>query len=142
MQTIVVGIDGSDGSRHALQWAVEEAQIRRAHLIAVHAWHLPAATVGSPYAAAMSDPEAFAEAAADILHDTLAEIDTSGVAEGVDQRVVHAPPAQGLLEAAEGAHLLVVGSRGLGGFKGLLLGSVSQQVAHHATSPVVIVPST
>jgi nucleotide-binding universal stress UspA family protein len=141
MQRIVVGIDGSEGARRALEWAVAEAQLRDACVIAVHAWVEPAAVaVGSFVTASGAQPEMFEELADRTARDAVASVDTSGVVRGVETRVVAGAAAHTLLEAARDADLVVVGSRGLGGFSGLLLGSVSQQVAHHATCPVVIVP--
>jgi nucleotide-binding universal stress UspA family protein len=75
-----------------------------------------------------------------LLDSAIDEVDTSGVT--VDRKLRTGNASQALLHEAKGAALLVVGSRGRGGFTGLLLGSVSQQVAHHAPCPVVIVPAT
>jgi nucleotide-binding universal stress UspA family protein len=142
MQRIVVGIDGSQGARRALEWAVAEAKLRDAHVVVIHAWLEPAAVaVGSVVTAGGVEPEVFEDAAWRIVTDLLAEVDTTGLPQGIETHVVAGGPARALLDAAKDADLIVVGSRGLGGFSGLLLGSVSQQVAHHATSPVVIIPS-
>lgn len=142
MPRIVVGIDGSQGARRALEWAVAEAKLRDAHLVVVHAWLEPAAVaVGSVISAGGVEPEVFEETAERTVADVLGAVDTTGLPQGIECRVIAGAPARSLLDAAEDADLLVVGSRGLGGFTGLLLGSVSQQVAHHATCPVVIVPS-
>ena len=142
MQRIVVGIDGSQGARRALEWAVGEATLRDAHLVVIHAWLEPAAVaVGSVITAGGVEPEVFEDTAWRTVTDLLAGVDTNGLPQGLETHVVSGAPARALLEAAEGADLVVVGSRGLGGFTGLLLGSVSQQVAHHATCPVVIIPS-
>ena len=130
---IVAGVDGSDGARQALEWAAEEARVRGARLRAVCVWSYLDQAGGS------FDPS-YGEADARRLLD--GAVDALGDAGGIDvERVtVNDLPARGLLEAAEGADLIVVGARGMGGFKGLLLGSVSQQVAQHAPCPVVIVP--
>ena len=142
MQRIVVGIDGSQGARQALDWAVAEAKLRDAHLMVIHAWLEPAAVaVGSVITVGGVEPEIFEETAQRTMADVLGAVDTSELSQGIDSHVVAGAPARALLDAAKDADLLVVGSRGLGGFSGLLLGSVSQQVAHHATCPVVIVPS-
>jgi nucleotide-binding universal stress UspA family protein len=142
MQRIVVGIDGSDGARRALEWAVDEAKLREAHLVVIHAWLEPAAVaVGSVVTAGAVEPGIFEDAGERTMADVLAAVDPTGIPEGIESHVVAGAPAHALLDAAKDADLLVVGSRGLGGFSGLLLGSVSQQVAHHATSPVVIVPT-
>lgn len=142
MHRIVVGIDGSQGARRALEWAVAEAKLRDAHLVVVHAWLEPAAVaVGSVITAGGVEPEIFEETAERTVADVLGSVDTTGLPQGIESHVVSGAPARALLDAAEGADLVVVGSRGRGGFTGLLLGSVSQQVAHHATCPVVIIPS-
>lgn len=140
MSTIVVGVDGSAGARDALRFALEEARLRRAAVRVVAAWHVPLAAYGGtfvppdPALVAQLEPEA-RRAAERALEDA------GDLASGVDVEVVvrEGAPARILLEEADHADLLVVGSRGLGGFRGLLLGSVSQQCAHHAPSPVVIV---
>jgi nucleotide-binding universal stress UspA family protein len=138
MARIAVGVDGSGGARAALAWAVEEARLRGAELDVVHAWHVP--YVGSEaYAMVTIDQDALEEGARATLDEMLAEVDTEGVS--ITKRIVTGPASTALLEAGEGADLLVVGSRGRGGFAGLLLGSVSQQVIHHTNRPVVVVPA-
>jgi nucleotide-binding universal stress UspA family protein len=147
-KTIVVGIDGSAGSVAALRFAAEEARSRGAMLRVVHAWRMPLSLVttepaafGVPMVPEVAIEEvrrsALEEASA-VLDAALASVDTTGVE--VERGLVEAPPARALIEMAQGAELLVVGSRGRGGFAGLLLGSVSQQCTHHAPCPVVIVP--
>jgi nucleotide-binding universal stress UspA family protein len=147
-KTIVVGVDGSPGAVAALRFAVEEARTHGKRLHVVHAWRMPLSLVtaepaafGVPMVPDLAIDEvrgsALAEAAA-VLDAALESVDTSGVE--VERELVEAPPARALIEAAQGAELLVVGSRGHGGFTGLLLGSVSQQCTHHAPCPVVIVP--
>ena len=138
MPTIVVGVDGSGGSREALRWALGEAKLHGATVRAVHAWSMPVA-FGGPYMA----PQAFDQGE---LHDRArASLDAAvdEVARGssvpVERLVEQGSAADVLVHAADDADLLVVGSRGHGGFAGLLLGSVSQQCAHHAPCPVVIV---
>lgn len=139
MEEIVVGVDGSDHARRALAWAATEARLRGARLVAVHAWHVPATTY-STYTVPLIEPETLHRAAEETLTAATAAEDTDRMGITLEQRVVEGPAAQVLLHEAEDAGLLVVGSRGLGGFTGLLLGSVSQQVVHHARCPVVIVP--
>jgi nucleotide-binding universal stress UspA family protein len=142
MYRIVVGVDGSENSHNALKWAVSEAELRSAHILIVHAWMEPAVVaIGETVTSAVVEFGAFEEAARQTMHDALQAVDMKSLAGGVDHRVVGGTPAKAVLDAAEGADLIVVGSRGRGGFTGLMLGSVSQQVAHHATCPVVIVPS-
>jgi len=137
MKLIVVGNDGSKDALAARRWAVDEARIRAAALEVVHAW-LPYPS-GNPYSLAMVDPAPFEEAARAVLDEAVDGVDTSGLTEPV-QRTLHCGGASAaILEAAAGADLVVVGSRGLGGFRGLLLGSVGQQLVHHAPCPVVVV---
>ncbi len=142
---IVVGVDGSEHARRTLQWAVDEARLRKSVVIAVHAHSIPTlyATsepiLGGP--PSLPDPELakrLEEAAERMLADEIDQVDSDDVT--IEARVVTGSAPDALLRAAREGDLLVVGSRGLGGFKGLLLGSVSQQVVHHAPCPVVIVP--
>jgi nucleotide-binding universal stress UspA family protein len=110
MQRIVVGIDGSEGARRALEWAVAEAKLRDAHLVVIHAWVEPAAVaVGSAISAAAAEPEIFEEAAERTLADTLADVDTSGLPQGIETHVVAGTPARALLDAAADADMVVVG---------------------------------
>lgn len=139
-ERIVVGVDGSDSSRRALWWALDEARARRAALDVVHAWHMPYAG-GLPFAAAPGlDPSLFEGVAREVLDAAIDAEDTNGLAASMRRILACGGPASSILNAAQGATLVVVGSRGLGGFKGLLLGSVSNQVAHHTPCPVVVVP--
>ena len=139
---IVVGVDGSTGARAALEWALEEARLRGSALDVVYAWHSPSLVVPGRYAASAPVGEDVIEevrsAAEHLLEHELQAVDTAGLE--VEALTPSAPPVDALLEIARGAELLVVGTRGHGGFTGLLLGSVSQQVSHHAPCPVVIVP--
>jgi nucleotide-binding universal stress UspA family protein len=136
---IVVGVDGSQVSQRALQWAVDEARRWQASLEVVHVWHMP--YVGEfPYVGARFNPATLEETAQRVLDEMVVRVDTTGLPRPVDRILVCGGAASVLLESAKGADLVVVGSRGLGGFAGLLLGSVSHHVAHHATCPVVIVP--
>jgi nucleotide-binding universal stress UspA family protein len=130
-------VDGSEPSRDALRWAVEEAQLRGARLRALHAWWAyPMGGAGGP-------PDHVAERLGGDARSAVEAFVTETVGEeNIDVEVVtvqgrHASAA--LVDAAAEADLLVVGSRGAGGFSGLLLGSVSQQCAYHAPCPVVIV---
>jgi len=139
IERIIVGIDGSETSRRALRWAIEEARLRQAAVVVIHAWHLPYVG-GYPYTAGTFDPTPFAEAARETLDGVVDGTDVTGLP-NPPERVLHlGDPARGILTAAEDATLAVVGSRGLGGFSGLLLGSVGHHVAHHAPCPVVIIP--
>lgn len=151
MGTIVVGIDGSESSRAALAFAAEEARLRGAGLRVVHAWTLPLADIApDPFllefpSAPGPDLEGLAttlEADARRLVDTEVE-ETLGREPGieVEKLVVDGAPAAVLVDAASGADLLVVGSRGHGRLRGMLLGSVSHQCVLHASCPVAIVPA-
>ncbi len=168
MARIVVGIDASPGALQALTWAADEARLRLASLQVVHAYHsqalaaplyfpsreaLPASsTAGQLPPEEQRDETAREQAefqaavrrqAEDLIERLLGEVGEA--VEGVDlQRTVvedrHA--AEALVELSDDAELLVVGSRGRGGFSSLLLGSVSHAVVLHARCPVVVVPST
>ena len=135
MSRIVVGVDGSTNSHKALAWAAEEAKLRGATLLLVHSWRflpvVPDPLAGIPHI----DIEGNAK---EVMDDAVATLDEASVR--VETEIANESAAHALVRASEGADLVVVGSRGMGGFKGLLLGSVSQQVAHHAHCPVVIVP--
>jgi nucleotide-binding universal stress UspA family protein len=140
MQKIVVGVDGSETAQRALEWAATEAEIRGAGLVVVHAW-LPPAGASSPYSAVMVDPASIAETARLTLADSVESLERAGLeVPRLDQVLVQGPAARALIEVARDRSLLVVGSRGRGGIASLLLGSVSQQIAQHATVPVVIIP--
>jgi nucleotide-binding universal stress UspA family protein len=140
MSRIVVGVDGSDNSIDALRWALDEAQRRHATLQAVAAWQFPYTGIGF---APSIGPAGLEDGAAAILEQALRLACPDDAARPpIEQLVVQDTPAHALVEAAKGADLLVVGSRGRGGFKGLLLGSVSTQVVHHAPCPIVVVPHT
>ena len=143
MTQIVVGVDGSEHSEVALRWAAREAELRGGGLgalTAVLVWEL----FNQRHADGSTgfDPEYDDTKADAALLATLEDALGAEAAASVVRRTIVAVPAQGLLEAAKGADLLVVGARGLGGFRGLLLGSVSQQALQHATGPVAVVRSS
>ncbi len=140
MSVIVVGVDGSEESKAALRWAVEAAALRQAAVHAVYAWVPPLVPGSLGWVAAPSIAvEEAGESAVQLLDAAVDEAAADAPVE-VTRAAVRGGAAKVLIEAARDAELLVVGSRGHGGFVGLLLGSVSQQCAHHATCPVVIVP--
>ena len=133
---IVVGIDGSECANAAVEWAAREAELRNARLHLIHSWTYPPVSV--PLSALEDLPAVDIEGAARaVLAEPVERLTSQGLE--ADGEVRNELPAQALIEASKGADLLVVGARGLGGFKGLLLGSVSDQCAHHAHCPVVIV---
>lgn len=139
MRRIVVGVDGSASSRQALEWAVEDARARGGQVEAVHTWHVPYLAVYPYGALALEDGDALEKRARAVLDEVVDAIDTRGLEAPVERIVACGNAAGILLDVAKGADLLVVGSRGHGGFAGLVLGSVSQQVANHAPCPVLIV---
>jgi len=137
---IVVGVDGSEGARRALRWAANEAAVRRDELTLVFAWERPQAYAPLGLGAYPVDPEPIEGAAQSMLDGFVQEARELAPDVHVGGLLVEGPPAGALLDAARSADLLVVGSRGLGGFRSLLLGSISHQVVQHAPCPVVIVP--
>ncbi len=136
MSRITVGIDGSQQALRALSWGVEEARLRGATLEVLHAVAQPDLPAYPVVTAALSQPE-LTEAGRQLVEDVLATVDIEGLE--VSRTVKPGTGPTLLCEASREADLLVVGARGLGGFRGLLLGSVTQQVIAHAACPVVVV---
>lgn len=134
---VVVGVDGSPSSLAALRWAYAEAAAHGAELCAVMAAVPPPVTVsaGMPRVTNVA-PRDTAERT---LEDAVRAVVGDAPAVPVERSVVAGSPAKVLLDMSADADLLVVGSRGIGGFAGLLLGSVSQQVTQHGRCPVVVV---
>lgn len=135
---IVVGVDGSTRSMAALEWAVSEARVRGGSVQAVLAWQ-PVQLSGESLGMGPSLEDDVLESAAAEEAARLAER-TRSADVPMTWEAVQGHPAWVLVAAAEQADLLVVGSRGHGGFVGMLLGSVSQHVMSHARCPVVVVP--
>lgn len=133
-QRIVVGIDGSEQSKAALRWAIGQARLTGASVDAVTAWRFPA-SYGLSVVAADLDVEGDATK---MLSETLADVVGGTSQVQVRQLVGEGPPAEVLLNAAKDADLLVVGSRGRGGFASAVLGSVSLACVLHATCPVLV----
>ena len=133
---VVVGVDGSPTSEAALEFAFDEADRRRARLIAVHAWQ---DLVLDPWFAPMIDWDVIAADERQLLAERLAGWGTKYPDVQVERVVVKDRPAHALQTRSVGAQLLVVGSRGRGGASGMLLGSVSQALLGHAECPVAIV---
>lgn len=142
MGVIVVGIDQSEGAKEALRLALEEAELRHAKLRVVHAWqygYIGVSGFEGTYPPVGGDLKAIRDAAEAALNATLLETIPESNTVEIERRVVEGRAAAVLVEESQGADLLVVGSRGHGGFAELLLGSVSHQCANHASCPVLIV---
>jgi nucleotide-binding universal stress UspA family protein len=133
---IVVGVDGSDGSAHALRWAARQAEYSGAALEAIVAWQYPAFFGWAPVGVDSAD---FGSIAEKTLNDALNDVFGTEWPDWVQTRVIEGYPAQVLVDASEGADLLVVGSRGHAGFADALLGSVSTYCVHHAHGPVTVI---
>ena len=144
MGRIVVGVDGSEESVRGLRWARDEARLRDCALELVHTYpelelsYPQPDLVDSPDRGGLPTEAELARAKTELLRDALTGVGGADEVE-VTITVRTGSAAATLCEAAAGADLLVVGARGLGGFRGLLLGSVSQQVVAHSPCPVVIV---
>jgi nucleotide-binding universal stress UspA family protein len=137
---IVLGIDDSDGARTALAWAARQAEATSTRLRIVHAYDLNLAWIDADNAdIPIWDARAQAVAHA-LLERVVAEVIPSFDRSQLELCVREGRPAVVLLQEAREASLVVVGSRGRGGFAGLLLGSVSQRLAQSSPCPVVIVP--
>ncbi|HXY91571.1 MAG TPA: universal stress protein [Acidimicrobiia bacterium] len=137
---IVVGVDGSPGSRAALLWAADEAMAREAEIEAVMAYDFGLAWIDVGSDAQARFIESATKKAQESLHQVLAEVLPEPRPVAVHPVVVEGAPAAVLVEMSRNAELLVVGTRGRGGFTGLLLGSVSQRCVERSPCPVVVVP--
>ncbi len=135
---VVVGTDGSTHSTAALWLAFEEADLRLLPLIALHTWTAPASRAPGDILPLVYDVAEVAAEESRLLAETIAGWRGRYPDVPVTERVEHAHARRTLVEASRGATLLVVGSRGWGGFPGLLLGSVSHHVLHHAYCPTVV----
>lgn len=139
IRKIVVGIDGSQSSINALTWALREAKRHSAEVLVVHVWSLPPAV--DPMGVAVFAPIEELESAAQGVMKHVMETVRSLLGDlTVTTSVERGSAAQHLLNASSTADMVVVGRRGHGGFLGLLIGSVAEQIAHHAKCPAVIVP--
>ena len=141
MPGIIVGIDGSTHSHQALQWAVSEAAARNAPLTVLTVHQALTSYWGGPVLAEQDLTLRVREAAQEETDSVLEKAGEEERPPSVTVRAVTGVPAEELLDAAADADLLVVGSRGAGGFKRLLMGSVCTQVTHHAHCPVVVIPA-
>ncbi|HUY52626.1 MAG TPA: universal stress protein [Streptosporangiaceae bacterium] len=145
MPGIVVGVDGSDHSLSALDWALKESDLRKAPLTVITVSPVMSAIYGPGYAPqdyypAEEESRAQAEKATQQLVSEAIERRGGPPARPVSVRALSGLAADELINASADADLLVVGARGTGGFARLVMGSVSTQVTHHALCPVVVVP--
>lgn len=143
MPGIVVGIDGSHHSTRALEWALKEAVLQHAPLTVITVQPVPASPwTGNPVLLGRDaeDQDKLLHAAEELTANVTSQLGEARP-ETVKVRAVSGFPAQELVEASKNADLVVIGSRGAGGFAKLLVGSVSSQVVEHAHCPVVVVPS-
>jgi nucleotide-binding universal stress UspA family protein len=136
---IVVGVDDSANARRALRWAADEARLRGVPLDVVRAWQV-LYPVAAPIAGYPVEVDAMEAAARAGLDRTLAALGADDLPEPAAGRLVHGPAGPAILDAARGADLIVLGTRGHGAVTGALLGSVAHHVARHAPGPVVVVP--
>ena len=133
--TLIVGVDGSPDATRALDWAIDEARRRNMQVLLVHGVEVGAAAA-SPYGTGMV-LEQLEEAGRMVLAEAEQRVTAAGLQ--VDTRMEVGSGAHALIEASRGGQMLVVGSRGHGGFVGMLLGSVSAACTHHAHCPVVVI---
>jgi nucleotide-binding universal stress UspA family protein len=133
---IVVGVDGSEPSKAALAWAIRQAMLTGSVVEAVIAWEYPMTYGFSVPAVPEVDYE---KIATEVLTEAIADVAEAYEPVTIKTTVVQGNAAQSLLDVSAGASLLVVGSRGHGGFVEALLGSVGQHCVHHATCPVVVI---
>ena|SRR5580698_4706666 len=145
MPGILVGVDGSEHSRYAVRWAMQEAVLRQVPLtvMTVRPGTARPATMFfwglHVYAENGHDEDAVRNAVQELIDKVASEV--GGTRPAVTVSVATGNPAEELVNASRDADMLVVGSRGAGGFGRLVLGSVSSQVTHHAGCPVVVIPS-
>ncbi|MGC2296336.1 MAG: universal stress protein [Candidatus Dormiibacterota bacterium] len=137
---IVVGVDGSESSRHALQWAAREAEAKGISVRVISTYAIPAIAMAEPgFSYEPANVQELADYARKVVAAEVAKASKAHPKVKFEAEVFEGSAAQALTEASARASMLVVGSRGHGGFVGLLLGSVSQQCVTHAHCPVVVV---
>jgi nucleotide-binding universal stress UspA family protein len=141
MDTTVVGVDDSRGARAALAWAAQHAAATGGRLRVIHAYEFPIAWIDDRAPELLKWTQRARREAEEAAERVVSDVLEPGQREGVEVEVVEGSPADVLHDQSREAAVVVVGSRGRGGFAGLLLGSVSQRVAQHAVCPVVIVPN-
>ena len=137
----MIGVDGSDAAKEALQYGLHEASIRGTRVRAVHAWmHSSAIPATGPGMLPAVDASPMRAAAEKLLRTTVEAVAGDAV-DRIDRVVVESPAGPGIIANARDAELIVVGRRGLGTVRSLVLGSVSSYVVQHATCPVLVVPA-
>jgi len=141
VETIVVGVDGSQCARAALEFAAREAALREARLRIICAWEIPPAVFAGGFAPGLDQPtlDGFRDGAETVVREAVAAAQQLQSTIACEGKAVQGQPAEVLLQEAREADLIVVGNRGHGGFASLLLGSISHQVVHHASCPVTVV---
>jgi nucleotide-binding universal stress UspA family protein len=137
--TVVVGVDGSKASAKAIEFAFDQADAVHAQVIGVHAWTSPYLTYADGQSMLKFDEEEVLESCRLLVAESVAGAAADHPDVHWETRLVSGQAARVILRTAESADLVVVGSRGHGGFTGLLLGSVSQSVLHHTHCPIAIV---
>ncbi len=137
MTRILVGVDGSSEAVDALDWAVEHAEPDDT-LVVCHVWSLP---VVAGFESPLLDPAPFKQAAEQLVAELAAPLLDDPDGPIIETVVSYGHAGSVLIDLSDDADMVVVGSRGYGGFKGLLLGSVSTYVVHHARCPVTVVPA-
>ena len=138
MSKIVVGVDGTEGARHAIRWALDYAKPADT-VVLLHSWEMPVAVqrMTDPTV----DPDLVGAKATELVETELDDVGRPAPdGPTIEYDVREGAPVRQLIEAAEDADLIVIGSRGIGGFMGVLVGSVSEAVVHHAPCPVVVIP--
>ena len=147
--TIVVGVDGSEASRAALRFGAEEAALRQARLVAVHAWlFIPPQPLGDPGMLAIPAGDlagqlsAENDAASMAFDEAIADALGADASTPIDRRLVEGDAGEAIVAQSAEADLVVVGSHGRSGIRAALLGSVSRHVVDHATCPVVVVKAS
>ena len=141
LRPVMAAVDGSGESDAAVRWAAEEAARRGAGLQVVHVWSSPVVPWPTPFTGAVIDPAPFEAEARRVLEDAqgLVRRELGDRAPDIEPVLVQGPVVTRLMEASVGADLLVLGSRGRGGFASLLLGSVASGCAHHTTIPLAVI---
>ncbi|WP_031103728.1 universal stress protein [Streptomyces sp. NRRL S-146] len=133
---VVVGVDGSPASHAALRWAAHHARMVGGAVEAIYVWDTPSAR---GWSGPVVDPDFDLEQARERFARELRAVFPGEQPPRLQEHLVQGDPSEALIQASEGAELLVVGRRGIGGFARAMLGSVSQRCAQHAACPVVVV---